>query len=80
MNPGRAIELSVATAAGAQHTHKLAIRRESLNAVVPPVCNVNIAEFIDGLELPDAVKAELKTLSPANYIGDAIRLVDQLPE
>ena len=39
-----------------------------------------IAEFIDGLELPDAVKAELKTLSPANYIGDAIRLVDQLPE
>lgn len=39
-----------------------------------------IAEFIDGLELPDAVKAELKNLSPANYIGDAIRLVDQLPE
>ncbi|OFC70056.1 adenylosuccinate lyase [Alteromonas confluentis] len=39
-----------------------------------------IADFIDGLELPDAVKAELKTLSPANYIGDAIRLVDQLPE
>lgn len=39
-----------------------------------------MAEFIDGLALPDAVKAELKTLSPANYIGDAIRLVDQLPE
>ena len=39
-----------------------------------------MAEFIDGLTLPDAVKAELKTLSPANYIGDAIRLVDQLPE
>lgn len=39
-----------------------------------------MAEFIDGLALPDTVKAELKTLSPANYIGDAIRLVDQLPE
>ena len=39
-----------------------------------------MAEFIDGLALPEAVKAELKTLSPANYIGDAIRLVDQLPE
>lgn len=39
-----------------------------------------IAEFIDGLNLPDNVKTELKTLSPANYIGDAIRLVDQLPD
>jgi adenylosuccinate lyase len=37
-----------------------------------------MAEFIDGLELPDSVKVELKQLSPANYIGDAIRLVDQL--
>ena len=37
-----------------------------------------MADFIDGLELPDSVKAELKTLTPANYIGDAIRLVDQL--
>jgi adenylosuccinate lyase len=37
-----------------------------------------MAEFIDTLALPDAVKAELKQLSPANYIGDAIRLVDQL--
>ncbi|MEG3768113.1 adenylosuccinate lyase, partial [Alteromonas sp. 14N.309.X.WAT.G.H12] len=39
-----------------------------------------IAEFIDGLDLPDNVKTELKNLSPANYIGDAIRLVDQLPD
>lgn len=37
-----------------------------------------MADFIDGLTLPDSVKAELKTLTPANYIGDAIRLVDQL--
>lgn len=37
-----------------------------------------MAEFIDKLALPDTVKAELKQLTPANYIGDAIRLVDQL--
>ncbi len=37
-----------------------------------------MAQFIDGLELPKTVKLELKALSPANYIGDAIRLVDQL--
>ena len=37
-----------------------------------------IAEFIDNLDMPDAAKAELKALSPATYIGDAIRLVDQL--
>ena len=37
-----------------------------------------MADFIDGLELPENVKAELKTLTPASYIGDAIRLVDQL--
>ncbi|WP_421131605.1 adenylosuccinate lyase [Alteromonas sp. A079] len=37
-----------------------------------------IAEFIDNLELPDAAKTEMKALTPANYIGDAIRLVDQL--
>ncbi|MCW8108174.1 adenylosuccinate lyase [Alteromonas ponticola] len=38
-----------------------------------------IADFIDKLEMPDSAKAELKALSPATYIGDAIRLVDQLP-
>lgn len=37
-----------------------------------------MAEFIDTLELSDTVKAELKDLSPEKYIGDAIRLVDQL--
>nr|WP_252736223.1 adenylosuccinate lyase [Aestuariibacter sp. A3R04] len=48
-------------------------RGKKVNAAV-------IADFIDDLALPDAAKAELKALSPANYIGDAIRLVDQLPE
>lgn len=37
-----------------------------------------MAEFIDKLELPEEVKVDLKKLSPENYIGDAIRLVDQL--
>lgn len=37
-----------------------------------------IAEFIDKLDLPDEVKTTLKALTPANYIGDAIRLTDQL--
>lgn len=31
-----------------------------------------MASFIDGLELPDEVKTELKKLTPANYIGNAI--------
>jgi adenylosuccinate lyase len=31
-----------------------------------------MAEFIDTLELPDAVKAEMKTWTPANYIGNAV--------
>lgn len=34
--------------------------------------------FIDGLDLPDAEKARLKTLTPQNYLGDAIRLTDKL--
>ncbi len=34
--------------------------------------------FIDGLELPEHEKTRLKTLTPANYIGDAIKLTDQL--
>ena len=37
-----------------------------------------IADFIDDLELPAEVKTQLKSLTPANYIGDAIRLTDQL--
>ena len=39
-----------------------------------------MANFIDGLELPEEAKAALKALTPANYIGDAIRLTDQLPK
>ncbi|WP_158770164.1 adenylosuccinate lyase [Paraglaciecola sp. L1A13] len=37
-----------------------------------------MAEFIDGLDLPDNAKDQLKALTPANYIGQAIGLVDQL--
>ena len=35
-------------------------------------------EFIDTLALPDDVKAELKKMTPANYIGRAVALVDEL--
>ncbi|MFT6267775.1 MAG: adenylosuccinate lyase [Alphaproteobacteria bacterium] len=37
-----------------------------------------MADFIDALALPDDVKQSLKLMTPENYIGDAIRLVDQL--
>ncbi len=37
-----------------------------------------IASFIDDLSIPENAKQELKKLTPASYIGDAIRLVDQL--
>jgi adenylosuccinate lyase len=37
-----------------------------------------MAQFIDTLDLTDAVKAELKAMTPANYIGQAINLVDKL--
>ncbi len=43
---------------------KALTRGQQINAAV-------LAEFIDTLELPDAVKVELKKLSPANYIGNA---------
>jgi adenylosuccinate lyase len=46
-------------------------RGKKVNAAV-------MADFIDSLALPQDVKIELKKLSPENYIGDAIRLVDQL--
>ncbi|MFT5542694.1 MAG: adenylosuccinate lyase [Glaciecola sp.] len=46
-------------------------RGKKVNAAV-------MADFIDSLALPQNVKVELKKLSPENYIGDAIRLVDQL--
>ena len=35
-------------------------------------------QFIDTLELPEDVKVELKKLTPANYIGRAVKLVDEL--
>ncbi|WP_411991508.1 adenylosuccinate lyase [Agarivorans sp. DSG3-1] len=34
--------------------------------------------FIDGLDMPESAKDELKKMTPANYIGDAVKLVDQL--
>jgi adenylosuccinate lyase len=37
-----------------------------------------MAEFIDSLDLPESVKAQLKTVTPANYIGRAIAFVEQL--
>ncbi|NVJ62421.1 MAG: adenylosuccinate lyase [Gammaproteobacteria bacterium] len=36
------------------------------------VDQAGMAAFIDGLELPETVKQELKQLTPANYIGNAI--------
>ena len=37
-----------------------------------------LATFIDGLELPDTVKIELKKMTPANYIGRAEAFVDEM--
>ncbi|WMS87998.1 adenylosuccinate lyase [Pleionea litopenaei] len=42
------------------------------------VDQAGMATFIDSLELPDSVKAELKQLTPANYIGNAIAQTEQL--
>jgi len=42
------------------------------------VDQVAMAAFIDSLALPEQVKADLKLLSPANYIGRAIAFVDEL--
>jgi len=38
----------------------------------------DMAVFIDTLKLTDAVKAQLKAMTPANYIGQAIELVEKL--
>ncbi|RUO25675.1 adenylosuccinate lyase [Aliidiomarina minuta] len=38
-----------------------------------------MAEFIDSLVLPDEVKTELKSWTPATYIGRAEAFVDELP-
>ncbi|CUA82831.1 adenylosuccinate lyase [Pseudidiomarina woesei] len=37
-----------------------------------------MATFIDGLDMPEAAKNELKALTPATYIGRAITFVDEL--
>jgi adenylosuccinate lyase len=34
--------------------------------------------FIDGLELPDAVKTELKQLTPETYIGNAVKMAKEI--
>lgn len=39
-------------------------RGKSINAA-------SLAAFIDTLEMPETAKAELKTLTPARYIGNA---------
>ena len=35
-------------------------------------------QFIDGLALPEEEKTRLKAMTPANYIGRAITMVDEL--
>ncbi len=35
-------------------------------------------QFIDGLALPEDEKTRLKAMTPANYIGRAITMVDEL--
>lgn len=40
----------------------------------------DLAAFIDSLTLSDTVKAELKTLTPANYVGRAEAFVTELPQ
>ncbi len=37
-----------------------------------------MADFIDGLDLPEHAKVEMKTLTPANYIGRAVEFIDDL--
>ncbi|MDN2664205.1 adenylosuccinate lyase [Psychromonas sp. 14N.309.X.WAT.B.A12] len=37
-----------------------------------------MSEFIDTLELPEAVKVELKAMTPASYIGQAVELVEKM--
>ena len=37
-----------------------------------------MAEFIDTLELPEHVKVDLKAMTPASYIGQAIELVEKM--
>ncbi len=38
----------------------------------------DLVEFVQGLEIGDAAKQRLLELTPATYIGDAVRLLDYL--
>lgn len=42
------------------------------------VDQAGMAQFIDGLELPEVVKQELKQLTPASYIGNAVTQANQI--
>lgn len=42
------------------------------------VTEADMHRFIDGLELPTEEKARLKTMTPANYVGYAVEMVDLL--
>jgi adenylosuccinate lyase len=42
------------------------------------VTEADMHAFIDTLELPEAAKVELRKMTPANYIGRAIQLTDEL--
>ena len=37
-----------------------------------------MAQFIDTLDIPDQVKTQLKVMTPANYIGNAIEQTQSL--
>ena len=37
-----------------------------------------MAEFIDNLALPEAAKADLKAMTPASYIGQAVAFIAEL--
>jgi adenylosuccinate lyase len=37
-----------------------------------------IAEFIEGLDMPEEAKASLTQMTPASYIGDAVKLTEEL--
>ena len=50
---------------------KLLTRGESLD-------KAKIDQIIDDLDLPDSAKKQIHDLTPANYIGIAIKLVDRL--
>lgn len=42
------------------------------------ITQTELHAFIDSLDVPDNEKARMKTFTPANYIGQAIALVDEL--